>query len=138
MSDKKPIPGAAGYFITRGGTVYSDRQAGGGGGRKDSMHVVTATDAGHKYHRVVLMINGKKTTKYIHDLVASTFSGKTKKKGDQIRHLDGNKDHNTAGNVEPGTPKENGEDRVKHGTAARKSLDGAINFFIVVPDSENE
>lgn len=116
----KAIPGFPGYTITRDGKVYSDRQAGGGGGRKAESHEVTSTSAGHKYSRVVLMKNGKKTTKYIHELLAMTYHGST---GEQIRHLDGDKDNNTADNVKPGTAKENGEDRVKHGTAARKSLE---------------
>lgn len=132
MSDKKAIPGASGYFITRSGKVYSDRQAGGGGGRNAEMHEVTATAEGHKYKRVVLMINGKKTTKYVHDLIVSAYGGK-KKKGDQIRHLDGNKDHNTADNLKPGTPKENGEDRVKHGTAVRKSF-ANVRLYVRLKD----
>lgn len=116
---KKPIPGFPGYFIDSSGNVYSDRQAGGGGGRVAKLHKVTTTDHGHNYHRVVLMRNGKKTTRYVHDLIVAAF-GMHKKKGDQVRHLDGNKNHNTAKNLQPGTPKENGEDRVKHGTAKRK------------------
>lgn len=115
----KAIPGFPGYTITRDGKVHSDRQAGGGGGRKADDHEVTSTDHGHKYARVVLMKDGKKTTKYIHELLAMTYHGGT---GEQVRHLDGKKEHNTASNVKPGTAKENGEDRVKHGTAVRKSL----------------
>lgn len=118
----KAIPGMPGYFITRDGTVYSDRQAGGGGGRKAEMHKVTTTDAGHNYKRVVLMVGGKKTTKYVHDLVVLAYGGRKKRAGEHIRHLDGDTKNTSAGNLRPGSPKENGEDRVKHGTAARKSL----------------
>lgn len=102
----KPIPGFKGYYITSAGKVYSDRV----GGEK---RPVASTRAGHNYHRVVLMKNGKKTTKYIHELVQMTFGGG---KGEHIRHKDGNVDNNRASNLKPGSAKENGEDRTKMGT----------------------
>lgn len=105
---KKAIPGFPGYFITRGGKIYSSRQGGEG-----DLREVTSTDKGHKYRRVVLMKNGKKTTKYIHDLLVIAFKG-GKGDGQVTRHLDGDKTNNSAGNVKPGSEKENVEDRKRH------------------------
>ena len=103
----KPIPGSPGYFISKKGKVFSDRQQGGGGGRKAKLHAVKDTDKGHKYHRVVIMQNGKKTTKYVHDLVHAAHGKGKKKDGQQIRHLDGNKHNNSSGNLKPGSASEN-------------------------------
>lgn len=110
---KKAIPGFAGYYITRGGKVYSSRQGG-----EDDMREVTSTAEGHKYRRVVLMKNGKKTTKYIHDLLVAAFKG-GKNDGQVVRHLDGDKTNNSASNVKPGSEKENVEDRKRHDKSKR-------------------
>lgn len=104
----KPLSGYPGYYITRRGKVYSDRKKGGG---KTDRHEVKATDKGHQYKRVVLMKDGKKSTRYIHELVADHFRGE---KGEEVRHLDGNRLNNEASNLKPGTPKENAADREKH------------------------
>ena len=47
-----------------------------------------------------------------------TFVGE-RPKGLQIRHLDGNPGNNYLSNLAYGTPKENGQDAVKHGTSLR-------------------
>ena len=116
----KAIPGFPGYFIARDGTVYSDRQKG-TGDRTEDRHEVTTTDKGHNYARVVLMKDGKKTTKYVHDLLVLAFHG-GKRNGQVVRHLDGKSENNHAGNVKPGTQKENVADRVKHDRARKAAL----------------
>jgi hypothetical protein len=127
----KPIPGFKGYYITAGGKVYSDRV----GGEK---RAVAATRAGHNYHRVVLMKNGKKTTKYIHELVQMTYG---KGKDEHIRHKDGNVDNNKASNLSPGSAKENGEDRTKQGTVRNQyskseTAQMSFNFVFTLPSKE--
>ncbi|MER9685871.1 NUMOD4 motif-containing HNH endonuclease [Mesorhizobium sp. M0139] len=51
----------------------------------------------------------------VHILVAAEFIG-PRPEGLVVRHLDGVKRHNLPGNFCYGTPKENSEDSVKHGT----------------------
>ena len=116
----KAIPGFPGYFIDRSGTVYSDRQKG-TGDRTEECHEVTTTDKGHNYARVVLMKDGKKTTKYVHDLLVLAFHG-GKRNGQVVRHLDGKSENNHASNVKPGSLKENVEDRVKHDRAKKAAF----------------
>jgi hypothetical protein len=113
----KPIPGYAGYYLDQQGKVYSDRQKG-TGARTEEKHEVTTTDKGHQYARVVLMKDGKKTTKYVHDLLVLTFHG-GKRDGQVVRHLDGKTENNTAKNVKPGSLEENVADRVKHDRAKK-------------------
>ena len=113
----KPIPGFPGYFITRDGRVFSDRQRG-TGDRTEDKHEVICTDKGHEYERVVLMRDGKKTTQYVHDLLVAAFRG-GKRDGQVVRHLDGKTENNTAKNVKPGSVEENVADRVKHDRAKK-------------------
>lgn len=68
------------------------------------------------YHHVTLCYNNKKCTKRTHILVLESFIGK-KPVGYGARHLDGNKDNNKLSNLKWGTKKENGRDKMKHGTS---------------------
>jgi hypothetical protein len=55
--------------------------------------------------------------------VLNAFAG-AKSGNQQCRHLDGNPANNRLDNLQWGSPAENGEDRVRHGTAARGSRNG--------------
>lgn len=74
------------------------------------------TSTTHGYHHVCLCKNNKKYTKRIHILVLDNFRGK-KPNDFEARHLDGNKDNNKLSNLKWGTKKENGKDKIKHGTS---------------------
>jgi hypothetical protein len=64
----------------------------------------------------VKSINGDtQKSLYIHKLVAKVFIG-DRPDGMVIRHLDGNRYNNRVDNLVYGTPKQNYEDAVKHGT----------------------
>jgi hypothetical protein len=68
------------------------------------------------YPVVNLCHDGKQVTVYIHVLVLNTFIGECPL-GMECRHLDGNPMNNQLDNLQWGTSKENGEDRVEHGTS---------------------
>lgn len=58
------------------------------------------------YLRVILYVNGKKTHKKIHRLVAEAFIPNPDNKP-QVNHIDENKKNNSVGNLEWATAKEN-------------------------------
>jgi hypothetical protein len=61
---------------------------------------------------------------FVHALVAAAFIG-PRPAGYEVRHLDGNPKNNAATNLAYGTRKENGQDRIRHGT--NKTLKGHKN-----------
>jgi hypothetical protein len=63
-------------------------------------------------------IDGKASTKFVHCLMAESFIG-PRPEGFQCLHIDGNQNNLTVGNLRWGTPSENQQDRVKHGTDIR-------------------
>lgn len=67
------------------------------------------------YLTVTLMGEGRRETCAVHQLVAETFHG-SRPPGMVCRHLDGNPVNNVATNLMWGTPFENSQDAVAHGT----------------------
>ena len=68
---------------------------------------------------------GRGNPRTVHSLVLEAFVS-PRPKGKECRHLDGNKMNSELANLCWGTPKENGEDKSRHGTAktgARKSAE---------------
>lgn len=104
-----------GYEITRDGRVLSVGSNWRGYGKREMKQHID-TDG---YMIVRLTTNGNKRKNYrVHTLVASQFLPK-KKPGQQLRHLDGNKQNNKATNLKWGTAKENAADRELHGRTSR-------------------
>lgn len=56
-----------------------------------------------------------KVTSFVHTLVAAAFLG-PRPEGMQVRHADGDRTNNTLGNLCYGTPKDNMQDAISHGT----------------------
>lgn len=75
------------------------------------------------YLKVELWKNGKGQRFYIHRLVLIAFVGHCPT-GLECRHLDGNPTNNRIGNLKWGTPKENQQDRIRHGTDNRGERSG--------------
>lgn len=73
-------------------------------------------DNGHGYLQVNISIDGKKTTKYVHRLVAQTFIDNPDSLP-QINHKDGNTRNNDVENLEWCTPKYNCQYREKYGVS---------------------
>lgn len=124
MSTEKwlPVVGWEGYYsISDLGRVRSEsrtvRHAGGGlytvGG-----HLLSVSPARKNYPCVNFSRNGKHKTQKVHLLVLKAFRGPCPA-GMECRHLDGNAENRALSNLEWGTPKENGEDRVRHGTSSK-------------------
>lgn len=58
----------------------------------------------------------RRRTERVHQLVAAAFVGPRPTPEHEVRHLDGRRDHNHAGNLLWGTVLENRHDRKQHGT----------------------
>lgn len=69
------------------------------------------------YLSVQLQVDRKTKTFSVHRLVTAAFHGPSN--GLHVRHLDGNKLNNTPENLRWGTPQENADDKVRHGTMPR-------------------
>ncbi len=68
--------------------------------------------------RGYFILNLQGRCRLVHRMVVEAFIGKFKK-GQQTRHLDGNRINNLPENLAIGTAKENCDDTVRHGTRAR-------------------
>lgn len=62
--------------------------------------------------------DGRQSSAYAHRLVALAFLGEPPFPGAQVRHMDGNNKNNALSNLKWGTPKQNHNDKYRHGTAA--------------------
>lgn len=107
----KEIPGYDGVFsVSSHGRVRNNIT---GTIRKNSR-----MSKGMRYLFVNLKKDGKGTSLYIHHLVAHAFHGPTPP-GQEIRHRDGNVEHNHEGNLTFGTRAQNLADKQLHGTQTR-------------------
>jgi hypothetical protein len=103
----RPVPGHPEYEVSDLGRVASLRR----GARRI---LVGGRSAG--YRTVLLYSPGQaRDMQYVHHLVLASFVG-PREPEQQVRHLDGNKDHNALANLAYGTRSENMLDRVEHGT----------------------
>ena len=110
----KDVPGYPGYVVSDRGRVVSLKPG------KEGLKITRLDD--HGYVRVQVSVNGKSRGPRVHQLVALAFLG-PKPEGMEVRHLDGDKTHNTPENLAYGTSSENQKDKVVHGThnMARKT-----------------
>jgi hypothetical protein len=95
------VPDALDYEVSKSGDVYSFK----------TEQFLTLSDSATGYKTV--RIDGK--NRYVHELVLTTFKGK-RPKGMEARHLDGDKLNCYEDNLEWGTPSQNVQDQVRHGT----------------------
>lgn len=84
-------------------------------GRMQGMKLRTATNG---YQMVMLTDKPRRQNICVHQLVLRAFAGR-EPDGYECRHLDGNKSNNRLSNLKWGTPAENGQDRIEHGTQSR-------------------
>lgn len=104
-----------GYEVTDDGRVYSITSNWRGHGKRE----MRQTKGPYGYMFVRLTIEGKRTTRLVHVLVAEKFHGKKPSPFHEVRHLDGNRTNNAAINLAWGTAKQNAADRAIHGTTSR-------------------
>lgn len=77
------------------------------------------------YHVVCLHFAGAAEMHYVHRLMMRAFYGIDTNHNLHTRHLDGDVDNNTLDNLALGTPKDNAEDRERHGKTVRGEKCGA-------------
>lgn len=107
----RPVPGYEGlYEVSDQGGIKSTRRKGSAGGI-----LKTPIDPATGYPKVGLYRDGRGTTKAVHQIVAAAFLGPTPE-GQEIRHMDGNRQNNRFGNLMHGTSRENKLDMILHGT----------------------
>lgn len=119
--DARIIPDYPDYAISPDGTLFSRRD----GVRGDPGRIAkfwnqlapNKRSSGYRYAALVTA-EGKKKEVAIHVLVLTTFIG-PRPEGMMTRHLNGNPDDSRLENLCWGTPKENQEDRNRHGRTAR-------------------
>lgn len=108
--ESKPIPGFPGYFASRNGEIFTHRLA-------EPKKLVARM---HKDYLHVFVRGGigRHTKKKIpvHRLVLMAWAG-LPSGGDVCRHLDGNPLNNCIENLAWGTPSQNVQDSIRHGTA---------------------
>lgn len=112
MTTVKHTPG---YEITRDGRVFSIASNWRGYGRREMRQ--TLNDDG--YPSVRITVNGKRKRIAVHVLVAREYLPPRPSTSHEVRHLDGDKMNPSAGNLAWGTPKENADDRERHGRTSR-------------------
>lgn len=114
------IPGYSRYAIDENGIVISVCSLNGRGKDRpwgNATRVKPNIDR-DGYHIVCLCHDGHKRTLHVHALVLKTFAGPCSD-GMVCRHLDGNKTNNHVSNLAWGTPKENSQDMILHGTSRK-------------------
>lgn len=128
-----PIPNHEGYMVTETGEVYTCWKRTGKGTGHGTKCVNTGLprkrmrtyldDDG--YERLTFRAtDGKRKLRGVHQLVLEAFGFPRPSQTHEVRHLNGIPSDNHLENLKWGTPKENAEDRTKHG-----SLSGENNWL---------
>lgn len=123
------IAGFPRYAINENGTVISVCSRNGKGKDRpwaNANRVKPGTDR-DGYQIVSLCHDGKKRTKSVHTLVLKTFIGPCSD-GMVCRHLDGNQTNNHVSNLAWGTPYENSQDMILHGTSNKGDKHGMVKL----------
>jgi hypothetical protein len=116
MEEWKLIPGYLFYQVSNLGNIRRI-----GSTHKNSAGFIPKFTPGSDGRlRVTLYENGLQDKWCVHQLVMLAFKGATPQ-GMEIRHLDGDYQHNWLTNLEFGTHKQNGQDMSSHGALPRGS-----------------
>lgn len=107
--------GTPGYEVTADGRVYSVAHNWRGYGRRELDQDLNS----YGYPSVRITVDGKRTRYPVHKLVALHHLPPRPCDRHEIRHLDGDKMNPAASNLAWGTPKENADDRERHGRTSR-------------------
>jgi hypothetical protein len=106
MSDEiwREVPTHAGYWASSTGRIRGPRRV---------VLRPMRTTSGHLYVLTPLPRRPRKL--FVHRAIALAFIG-FPEPGQEVRHMDGNPDHNAVENLRWGTRAENQQDRERHGT----------------------
>ena len=111
----RTVPGFPNYFAGLDGRIWSLPREG-SSKRGLFLNAHQGNLVGHRF--VVLYKEGKVVSLWVHRIILETFVGK-RPDGMECRHLNGISDDNRLENLKWGTPKENAQDKIKHGTTVR-------------------
>lgn len=126
----RDVPGYPGYRVGDDGSVWSCLKLVHPGGRQGNYSVISnewhrlkSSRCGKignqfRYRAVALHKKGTPRIFLIHTLVLTTFVGPCPE-GMECCHYNGDPNNNSLSNLSWGTRKDNGEDRVRHGTSNR-------------------
>ena len=103
------------YEVSDRGRIRSWAKPGRFGGRKASPHCIADFRAGDGYRAVGLFDRGRKLREYVHRLVLLAFVGPCPE-GMECRHKNRKRDDNRLDNLEWGTPDDQVEDKIRHGS----------------------
>lgn len=78
------------------------------------------------YARYILCVDGRHINRTAHSLVCEAFNGPRPSPGMHCAHRDGDKSNNTPENLYWATPKENSDDRERHGRTFRGPLPAEV------------
>ena len=123
------IPGYPRYAIDASGKVMSVCSLNGRGQDRlweNATCVKPGTDR-DGYHIICLCHGGHKRTVRVHAMVLTTFVGPCPD-GMVCRHLDGNRNNNCISNLAWGTPLENSQDMILHGTSNKGDKHGMVKL----------
>lgn len=115
-----PVPDFPGYLVSLEGDIWS---VGTNWRGKGVFRLTPRLDQRTGYYFAHLTCDGRTFKRSWHSVVCSAFYG-PRPKGMYVRHLNGVKADNRPANLRWGTPKENAEDRDRHGTTARGTRNG--------------
>lgn len=122
-------PGCDGYAVGDDGSIWSCRRRLGFGYRS-VWFPITPSKGTTNHYSVMFRINGKQKRRSVHSLVLEAFVG-PRPEGMECRHFpDRDPANNQLSNLQWGTPKENADDKIVHGTDGR----GARNAMAVLDD----
>lgn len=122
----REIPGFSGYFISIDQSVWSNRSR--WGILKQLRRIKPQVN--RNGYLVVRLRPSRTEFKEItlHSLMLSTFVGPRPSDKSVTRHLNGNRLDNRIENLAWGTPKENSEDSIRHGTSNRGERNAMAKF----------
>jgi hypothetical protein len=125
-TELRPIPGYPTYFADREGGIWSNRRRGPrGDGPLRVGPVFRLKEQKRRYCSVRLYDEqGEATYLSVHRLILLAFVGPPPAACTQTRHLNRNTHDNRLANLAWGTPVENADDQVAHGTRIRGSRVG--------------
>ncbi len=116
----KEITGFPGYFADKKGNIYSQWQSCGPHRIKSNQFKLLKGCIKNNGYKEYGLINNNHKKIYIlgHRLILLVFIGSCPQ-GLQTRHINGKKTDNALSNLCYGTPKQNGEDKIRHGTTMK-------------------
>ena len=120
--DWRPVREVPGYCIDPNGNIYSVFWE----WRGNKINKLTPAIDQYGYLKVRLTdMDGSRKKHSVHKLVCIAFHGLKSEGREQVRHLNGDKTDNRPENLRWGSAKENGEDKVALGEAAKGSSNGS-------------